>query len=301
MTLLTTNNKGELVVTATVTDANGNSPVVVVNGATPNVGDAAQVVALSPNSAPLKVEVSADVSSIVANQGDPNPDNPWAVNLAAGANPVTVQGIATIQGNQPPRTAGVLAQVGDTVLVPGASNLNVATVTVSGTYSGLSMVFEGSDDSGVTWYQMQGGRTDASLIEAQPAGLLNAVRAWDIAVGGFNQIRVRCVAILGGAANVAISLQAMPYEPTPTVGLSNVGGTAFALGAQVAAASIPVTHGYDDLLVKLLQQQIDLLTDIRTEMRINTFMTQDAFARLMLNAGVTDDPATLRSDTSFAS
>src|SRR5262249_1373942 len=64
---------------------------------------------------------------------------------------------------QPAASTGSLTGVGQAVTVATAGYA-VASFSVQGTYS-ETLVFEGSDDSGATWYAIQAVRADSATIE----------------------------------------------------------------------------------------------------------------------------------------
>lgn len=134
------------------------------------------------------------------------------------------QGALTVQGQQSSRSAGTITNATSVVGPISANNFNICTVTISGTFTGVTALFEGTDD-GTNWYPMQGCRTDVSVVETGPTLLSSTNRAWDIAVGGMTQLRVRATAWGSGTANVGMTFQAMPYEPSPAAGISSIGGT----------------------------------------------------------------------------
>lgn len=137
----------------------------------------------------------------------------------AASLPVAVasDNVLTIQGNQAAVVTGSITTATSTVVVSAATNLNVATVTIHGTYAGVSFVIEGSDDAGTTWYQLQGiDNATGQIVQTITPGT-NATKSYDVTVGGYNQFRVRATAFTSGTGNVRINMQAMPYEVAPGV------------------------------------------------------------------------------------
>lgn len=100
---------------------------------------------------------------------------------------------------------------------------SLASVTVSGTYTGLTINFEFSDDGGMTWFSNICTRTDANIQEASEAVPNSTVRAWDCAVSGSSKFRVRASAWSSGSAFIGITFSQTPVEPAPSVAL--VAGT----------------------------------------------------------------------------
>lgn len=156
-------------------------------------------------------------------------------------------GTVIVQGQQSAAQSGTITTATSTVTVSGASNYNLATIGITGTYNGVTAVFEGSPD-GSNWFGIQGQRTDSGVIETGPTTLTNTTRAWDVFVGAWTQIRVRATAWTSGTANIIIILQTMPTEPAPSVMLQpTIGGGcssySFLSTAAVQAASIKSSPG----------------------------------------------------------
>lgn len=152
-----------------------------------------------------------------------------------------------IQGKQSATQSGTITTATSTVTVSGATNYNLATIGIFGTYAGVTAVFEGSPD-GSNWFAIQGQRTDSGVIETGPAALANTTRAWDVFVGAWTQVRVRATAWTSGTANIVIVLQTMPTEPAPSVMLQPTiaGGCSaysFLSTAAVQSASIKNSPG----------------------------------------------------------
>lgn len=93
----------------------------------------------------------------------------------------------------------------------------VVGVTINGTYAGVNVSFEGSDDGGTTWYAVQAVRMDSNTAETASGSLTNTARAWRINSATFNAIRVRATAFTSGTA--VIDLTPAPYaqDPSPCV------------------------------------------------------------------------------------
>jgi hypothetical protein len=128
------------------------------------------------------------------------------------------QGMPVTQG-QPARTTGTISSATSTVSV-AVSGYAVATVTVNGTYSGVTINFNFSDDGGTTWYSELCGRTDTALQEASEALPANQTRAWDCGVYAASNFQVAASAWTSGTANIGITLSAAGIEPAQTVSLS---------------------------------------------------------------------------------
>jgi hypothetical protein len=131
--------------------------------------------------------------------------------------------VPTKQG-QPSRTTGTITTAASTVSAV-TTGYGVATVTVNGTYAGVTVNFEFSDDSGTTWYSDTCTRTDAAIQETSEALPSNQTRAWDCSVYAATNFRVRASAWTSGTANVGITLSAAAIESAPTVAARITDGT----------------------------------------------------------------------------
>lgn len=117
--------------------------------------------------------------------------------------------------SQSDRVAGTITTNASVVSVvtPGWS---VATVTISGTYAGVTINFETTDD-GTNWYATTCTRTDTPTQEVSEAVTANATRSWDCGVYGTTGFRVRASAYSSGTGNIGITLSGANIEPSPTV------------------------------------------------------------------------------------
>lgn len=109
------------------------------------------------------------------------------------------------------------------VLEVSSRNYVVSGVTVRGTYTGVTINFEFSDDGGVTYFQNLCTRTDANIQEVTEVLPSNQTRAWDCGVGSSTNFRVRIGAISTGTVQVGLTLSTASIEPAPTVSLSTAG------------------------------------------------------------------------------
>lgn len=123
-----------------------------------------------------------------------------------------------VQQAQPPRTTGTITTSSSTVSA-AVAGYGVAFVTVNGTYAGVTVNFEVSDDGGTTWYSQPCTRTDANVQEASEALPSNQTRGWDCGVYASSNFRVRSSAYTSGTANIGITLSAAAIEPALTVAL----------------------------------------------------------------------------------
>lgn len=97
-----------------------------------------------------------------------------------------------------------------------SNNYAVATVSVSGTYSGATIAFDFSDQTaGTTYYQVLCSRTDVSIIEGSEALPNNQTRAWQCPVLATTRFRVRVSALSSGSINVWITITQTSIDPSP--------------------------------------------------------------------------------------
>jgi len=120
-----------------------------------------------------------------------------------------------------PSSYGVLGS-GPTLDVP-VSNYNAAVVTVSCTYSGITLAFDFSDPTGGTnYFQEVCARTDINLLETGETLPSNQIRAWNCPVWGNTRFRVRASAYSSGSANIWITLTEAAIDPSLVVAASTV-------------------------------------------------------------------------------
>lgn len=115
---------------------------------------------------------------------------------------------------------------GSTLDIP-VSNYAAATVTISGTYSGVTIAFDFSDPTGGTnYFQQVCARTDINLLEASEVVPTNQIRAWSCPVWAAIRFRVRASAYGSGAANINITLTQAAIDPSLVVAASitNIAG-----------------------------------------------------------------------------
>ncbi len=166
-----------------------------------------------------------------------------AATAAVAGDPALVVAISpnnsvAVIGSQGARTQQTFNSTNSGAAIPvtGYNIVTVAFASVSGAGALLSVTFQGSDDGGTTWYNLQGVRTDTSIIESSVSQLSSASvpRAWDIPVGGVTHFRLRNDGIVGTTPSFVFGItpQALPYDPAPVVGLHNVGGTTMTIGGK---------------------------------------------------------------------
>lgn len=113
------------------------------------------------------------------------------------------------------RVAGTITTNASTLAV-STTGWATASVTLKGTYAGVTVNFETSDN-GTDWYADACTRSDVALQESSEVVASNATRAWDCAVYGTTGFRVRSSAYTSGTGNVGITLSGVYVEPAATV------------------------------------------------------------------------------------
>lgn len=147
--------------------------------------------------------------------------NPLVATLGAGTQNVgnfyggdqtNVSGqITAAQPN--PGTAVAGGTVGGTTVLDKANNVGV-TFSGGGGAAGSVVIFEASDDSGVTWFQvpMQDEMTNSAVLSYTVTA--GATRAFTCSLGGMNRFRVRCTAFVASSTPlVRIDPGTLAYEP----------------------------------------------------------------------------------------
>lgn len=102
----------------------------------------------------------------------------------------------------------------------GIGEYALATVTVTGTFTGATIFFEFSDDGGSTWYPNTCTRSDIFLQESSEALTDSTNRSWDCGVAAISFFRIRTSAISTGTINAAMTLSSAQIEPAQTVALT---------------------------------------------------------------------------------
>jgi hypothetical protein len=105
-----------------------------------------------------------------------------------------------------------------TALDVNSANYSLATVTVSGTYAGVTVNFDFSDPtSGTTYFQELCARTDVNVLELSEVLPSNQTRAWQCPLFATTRFRVRLSAYTSGAVNTWITVTQSSIDPSPTV------------------------------------------------------------------------------------
>ena len=133
-------------------------------------------------------------------------DTALVVGLHPSSNAVTTAQSAVTTGN----IVAATTIVGPISVV----NMNLVSVTMTGTYAGVSNYFEVSSDN-TTWFPIQGRVSDGSIANGF-TGYSNASVAVDISLGAWTQFRVRATAWTSGSAVITIIAKAIAYDRTPS-------------------------------------------------------------------------------------
>jgi hypothetical protein len=111
----------------------------------------------------------------------------------------------------------------------------------TGTFSTINCTFEGSIDSGTTWFAVQGVRTNANTVEATTGNLSAApAYAWEMSVNALTNVRVRATAFTSGTQVWRILPGAFATEPIPAIQTHAVTGSGnFAVTMAAGATASP--------------------------------------------------------------
>jgi hypothetical protein len=130
------------------------------------------------------------------------------------------------------------------VAVLETHGLPLVQASIYGTYGGINLAFEFSNDLGAHWYTLQAVRTDDRTIEAATGSLSNVQRAWWIKSLGATHVRMRPTAFGSGPATVILRTSAEAIDPNPSV-------TASFSGTITLGTVNQGTAGADPWLVKV--------------------------------------------------
>ena len=113
-----------------------------------------------------------------------------------------------------------LSASGSTSTATGLGAAGSVTLSMKGNYGFTTTpptyIFEGSDDTGTTWYPVAMVREDTNIAENTGTLAASQSRSWTYAMGGFDQIRARVTAwgTPGGTITTKWSPGGDYYEPT---------------------------------------------------------------------------------------
>lgn len=149
---------------------------------------------------------------------------------ASSLNATVVQGTAAALASPWPVYNGEISDFTGTftnatqttsVTATGLDGYGNILISIQGTYGTATAVFEGSDDSGTTWFSVDAAQTSGSTIEGGYTSLSNVTRSWQVNVPGFDSVRVRSTAVASGTVNVRMSASAALGADASTVSLGS--------------------------------------------------------------------------------
>lgn len=152
----------------------------------------------------------------------------------------------------------------------------VVSVQATGSATGMTFSFQGTNDGGATWQTLPGvvmGATTAAVVSASADGI------WIVPVAGFQRMRVNLTAISGGTETFTLEATTRPNQAAMMavmtlaaggtvaanqgtasaseswlVNLNKIAGAALTLGQKVMATSIPVVLPSDQSALNVLLQ-----------------------------------------------
>jgi len=165
---------------------------------------------------------------------------------------------------QSARTTGTITANGQTVGLD-IEAYSIVTITVSGTYAGLTFIFEASPDN-VTYYTIVG--VDSAVLGSSATSVspgTNASKMYNVTLPGVTKFRIRATAYTSGTANIGLIATSDPmvFNVTASLGagtnsIGNIGTlgtitpgtTATALGKAVDAVAGATDTGVSLLAVR---------------------------------------------------
>lgn len=172
-------------------------------------------------------------------------------------------------------------------------------ISINGTYGTATAVFEGSDDSGTTWYGIsEADRTDSNVIESGYTSLTNTSRAWQISNPGWDSIRVRSTAVASGTVNVRISPSSAPTSAGASVSV----GTALPTGANtIGAVNIAASQTIAVTNTGTFATQPTIQTGTNSIGKVSDITTSVVPGTAATNLGKAEDAAHTTGDTGVMS
>lgn len=162
-----------------------------------------------------------------------------------------------------------------TVVASNLDGYGNVLISINGTYGTATAIFEGSDDSGTTWYTVQASRDNTNVIETGYTSLTNTSQTWQINNPGFDSIRVRSTAVASGTVNVRMSASAAPGAAGANVAI----GTALPAGTNIIGkVGIDQTTPGTTNLVALTAETTKVIGVVRTADGSGNLLTSTANA-----------------------
>jgi hypothetical protein len=141
--------------------------------------------------------------------------------------PVTAANVASVDPNfglevqmagQTGTTATGTITTTSSAITAAVTGYGNSTITVKGTYTGVTYGFWGSDDGGTTYFSIQVTREDSGQVLTSDTPGTNASVAYTVDLPGWTHIKVLATAWATGTANVRISMGGMPFMPVVSIG-----------------------------------------------------------------------------------
>lgn len=185
-------------------------------------------------------------TELAANGAIVTNDNPLPVTVVAGS-AETDQPVADGSTTD---TTGTITASAQSVTGTNLDGYSTCTLTISGTYAGLTGVFEQSDDGGVTWFAVDADQVGSGVVENGCTNITNLTRMWRATVSGSDSFRFRCTALTSGTANVRMSITALPTASGVgvTTSFSDVRPDSGTITTQdIGSASTPGYHSINQI------------------------------------------------------
>lgn len=148
-------------------------------------------------------------------------------------------------GAQNPRYTGTgTITTNASIITLPTKDYDIATVTIHGTYAGVAVIFEFSDDGGTTWYTDTCARSDTPLLETGESVAANATLSWDCGIVATTNFRVRSTSYASGTATINLTMTQDQIEPAASSQISPTASTPIVLTAAGAAQTVKSTSGY---------------------------------------------------------
>lgn len=238
------------IITAPATEAKQDTIITALNSI-----DAGTAAALGQAlmAASVPVVIASDQSAIPVTL---TPSGTQDVNITKilGTAVGLANGLPVINGEQVDFT-GTFTNATQTnnVVATNLDGYGNVLISINGTYATATAVFEGSDDSGTTWYSLQAARDNINVIENGYTSLTNTNQSWQINNPGFDSIRVRSTAVASGTVNVRLSASAAPGAAGATVAVATPDNTILYNNTISATGAITGfnTTSYQSVIIQL--------------------------------------------------
>jgi hypothetical protein len=148
---------------------------------------------------------------------------PWRTQKVSAAGSANVQIDQSANPNlnvlpgQLATTTGTITTATSIIGPINVSGYNVASLVTSGTYAGVTAVFEATVD-GTTWFAINGYQATTSTLGSGWYGIAsaNGINQVDLPMGAYTQLRIRASAYTSGTLTVSIGLKAIAAATVST-------------------------------------------------------------------------------------